>query len=180
MNIPDLVTMIGNLTRSLAPIQKLITGGAYLFGILFFITAISKLKKIGDKRTNSSSQEKMFTPMMYLLFGSALLYLPSALSVMADTAFGAGNVLTYGDYSKVTVLGSMRVLIRTAGLLWFVRGCILVAHASEPGVQEGPKGLAFIIAGVLAINFDNSVGAIDYVVNQLISLGIHIKVIKGT
>ena len=86
MTTTDLVTMIGNLSRSLYPVQKFISGGAYILGILFFITALSKLKKIGDKRAQSSSSEKMFTPMMFLLMGAFLLYLPSVFHVMANTA----------------------------------------------------------------------------------------------
>jgi hypothetical protein len=169
MNIPDLVTMIGNLSRSLYPVQHLITGGAYLLGILFCITAITKLKKIGDYRAQHSSTEKMYAPMMYLLIGSALLYLPSALTVMANTAFGVGNVLTYTNYSSTNIFNTMGLLIQTIGVLWFVRGCVLVVQASTPGTQHGPKGLAFIFAGVLAMNFDNSIAVLNYTVGSFIT-----------
>lgn len=58
MNTIDLITILGNISQSLYPVQKLITGGAYILGVLFFLTAIGKLKKIGDHRAQSSSQEK--------------------------------------------------------------------------------------------------------------------------
>lgn len=45
MNTIDLITILGNISQSLYPVQKLITGGAYILGVLFFITAIGKLKK---------------------------------------------------------------------------------------------------------------------------------------
>jgi hypothetical protein len=175
MNIPDLVTMIGNLSHSLYPVQHLITGGAYILGLLFCITAVTKLKKIGDYRAQHSSSEKMYAPMMYLLIGSALLYLPSALTALANTAFGVGNVLTYSNYNPANIFSSMGLLIQTAGVLWFVRGCVLVVQASAPGTQQGPKGLVFICAGVLAMNFDNSIAVLNYTVNSLISWTMTIK-----
>ncbi|HHT0592958.1 TPA: type IV secretion protein IcmC [Legionella anisa] len=179
MNTPDFITMIGNLSHSLYPVQHLITGGAYLLGILFFMTAISKLRKIADHRSGSSSQEKMFSPMMYLVMGAALLYLPTALDIMANTTFGAGNILTYTSYNSSNIFSSMGLVVQTAGVLWFVRGCVLVAQASQPGTQHGPKGLAFMIAGVFAMNFDNSIAMLNYVMNSLTTWTMAIKTSQG-
>lgn len=179
MTTTDLVTIIGNLSQSLYPVQKLISGLAYLLGFLFFLTAISKLRKIGDKRAQSSSQEKMFTPMMYMLMGAMLLYLPSVLHTLANTAFGVGNVISYTTYNPTDIYSSMGLLIRTAGILWFVRGCVLVAHASEPGTQEGPKGLAFICAGILAMNFDNTISVLNYILNSVVTWTAAIKNSQG-
>lgn len=166
MNIPDLVTMIGNISRSLYPVQHLITGGAYVLGILFFMTAITKLRSIAQSK---QSQEKMYSPMMYLLLGAFLLYLPSALDAMANTTFGVGNVLTYSSYNPSNIFSSMGLLIQTIGILWFVRGSVLVAHSSHPGTGHGSKGLAFIFAGILAMNFDNTIAAVNYVVSNFVS-----------
>jgi uncharacterized membrane protein HdeD (DUF308 family) len=179
MSTIDLVTIIGNISQSLYPVQRLITGGAYLLGILFFMTAIMKFMKIGDYRAQHSSREKMFTPMMYLLFGAILLYLPSALDVAANTAFGVGNVLTYTSYNPYNIYSSMGLLIRTAGVLWFVRGCVLVAHSSEPGTQQGSKGMLFIIAGILSMNFDNTVSVINSILNNFITWTLAFKKSQG-
>lgn len=179
MNGTDLVTILGNISQSLYPLQRFITGGAYLLGILFFLTAIAKLRKIADRRAQSSSSEKMFTPMMYLFFGAILLYLPTALDVMANTAFGVGNVLTYTDYNRRNIYSIMGLLVRTAGVLWFVRGCVLVAHAGEPGTQEGPKGLVFIFAGILAMNFDNTISMTSTVLGYLINWTLAVKNSQG-
>ena len=55
----------------------------------------------------------------------------------------------------------MRILIQTAGLIWFVRGSLLLVRASEPGKQEGIKGLLFVIFGVFAVNFNFTVDALN-------------------
>ena len=179
MTITDLTTIIGNLSQSLYPIQRLISGGAYILGTLFVITAFEKFKKIGDKRAQSSSQEKMYTPMMYLGIGAILIYLPTAIQTMANTAFGVGNVISYTNYNSTDIYSSMGLLIRTAGVLWFVRGCVLVAHASEPGTKDGTKGLLFILAGILAMNFDNAISIVNYALTSLISWTMSIKASQG-
>lgn len=175
----DLVAILGNISHSLYPLQRLITGGAYILGILFFMTAVMKLLKIGDHRAQSSSQEKMFTPLMYMLFGALLLYLPSALDLAANTAFGVGNVLTYSSYNPTNIYSSMGLMVRTAGILWFVRGCVLVAHASQPGAQDGPKGLVFILAGILSMNFDNTIAMLNSIMGNIASWTQAIKSSQG-
>ncbi|KTC78119.1 hypothetical protein [Legionella brunensis] len=174
MGSTDLITMIGNISRSLFPVQHLLTGGAYVLGLLFFIIALQKLKKIGGSGRQSSS-EKMFVPLAYLAGAAALLYLPSAVSIMANSAFGTGNVLQYIDYNPYNIYSSMGFVIQTAGLIWFIRGCVLLIHASEPGVQWGPKGLVFLCAGVLAMNFQNTASMLAAIVNQLTELSLTVR-----
>lgn len=179
MNTPDLVTIIGNISRSLYPVQHLITGFAYLLGILFFITAISKFRKMADRRAQSSSQEKMFSPLMYLLFGAIFIYLPSALLVLSNTTFGTGNVLNYTKLEPTSIYSSIGLMIRTAGILWFIRGSVLLVQASHPGTQEGPKGLVFLIAGVLAMNFDNTVSTINKLLEYITQVTLAVKSSQG-
>lgn len=179
MTTIDLVTIIGNISQSLYPLQKLISGVAYLLAILFFLSGMAKFKAIGDKRAQSSSQEKMFTPVMYFIFGALLFYLPTAINVMSNTAFGVGNVLTYSDYNPRNIYSAMGLLIRTAGLLWFVRGCVLVAHSSQPGTQDGPKGMVFIIAGIIAMNFDTTIAMLNSFISYLIRITLAVKSSQG-
>ena len=160
--MPDLVSIFLNLSQALAPIQKLLSGFGYLIGIAFVILALHKFHTIGDSRANAPSQEKMFVPLAFLALGVGLIFLPTALSTMANTVFGSGNVLAYSSTKTKTIQDAIEFLIKTAGLLWFIRGSVLLAHGSEPGVKEGSKGLTFIAAGILALNFDNTAEAITY------------------
>ncbi|TAL60188.1 MAG: type IV secretion protein IcmC [Legionella sp.] len=179
MNTPDIVTILGNISQSLYPVQRLITGGAYILGILFFITAIYKFRQIADHRVNSSSQEKMYGPILYTVMGAALLFLPTALGILSNTAFGTGNILSYAPVNRNNVASMIGLFIRTAGVLWFVRGCVLVAHSSHPGQQHGGKGLLFIAAGVLAMNFDNTIAIMNYTMNGLINMTLAVKKSQG-
>jgi hypothetical protein len=167
--MPDLVSIFVNLSKSLAPIQSLLSGFGYIIGISFILVAFEKFRKIGDARVQSSSHEKMFVPVAYFTMGLGLIFLPTAMSTLANTAFGSGNILAYSSGDNDSLTAAVKVLIQTSGILWFVRGSVLLAHASEPGVKEGSKGLAFIAAGIFALNFDNTTEAIDYALNHFFS-----------
>ena len=162
----DLVSMIGNVSRSLYSVESLIAGLGYLIGIFFVIIALSKLKH----HTHSSSQEGMFEPIAYFFGGAALIFLPSMLRTLSNTVFGSGNVLQYIQYNPYSIYNSMGMVIQTAGVIWFVRGCVLLVHGSAPGAQHGTKGLAFIVAGIFATNFEYSVGIVNYCMNHLMLL----------
>ncbi|KTC86138.1 MULTISPECIES: hypothetical protein [Legionella] len=174
----DIVAMLGNLSRSLFPVQHLISGFAYLIGIAFFLVAIAKFKKIGES-AGKQSQEKMFGPLAFLLGGAALVFLPSAVSLLANSTFGVGNVLSYTDYNPYNIYSSMGLIIQTAGVIWFIRGCVLLVGASSPGVQHGPKGLAFLFAGILAVNFQGTAAFLNTVMGHLESLTMTLKNSQG-
>jgi len=179
MNSTDLTEMLGNLSRSLFPVQSLLAGFAYLLGLIFFITAIQKFHAIGSASAQSPSQEKIFTPIAYIIAGAMLLFLPTAIDALSNTAFGVSNILQYTPYNPYNVQSAMEVVIRTAGLIWFIRGCVLIAHASNPGVKDGPKGLAFLCAGVLAINFENTIQVLNWIMGQTATLTMTIKQNQG-
>lgn len=167
MNI-DLITMFGNLSQSLGPVQLLIKYVSLLLGMVFVASSLIKFKKVLVHSAHSSSREHLFTPVMYLLIGAVLIYLPSAIEVVSNTAFGVGNIMAYPTTNQVNVRDSVVLLIRTIGMIWFIRGCVLIAHASEPGNQHGLKGLLFIIAGVFAINYEGSVAMLNWAMQGLI------------
>lgn len=166
----DLIEILGNLSRSIYPIQNLLSGLSYILGIVCTIIAIGKFKKIGDYRARGGSNEKMFIPTVYLLFGVALIFLPTSISVLSNTAFGINNALQYTEYDPYDIYSIMVLLIRTAGLLWFIRGSILLVHASEPGVQEGPKGFVFLVAGIFAMNIEGTMGWIEFIVEYFLAM----------
>lgn len=171
MNITDIITILGNISQSLFPVQQLISGGAYLLGLLFFINGILKLKEVGERNKHTS----MAGPVFLILIGTGLFYLPSTMTTLANTAFGVGNILTYASYNKMNIYNSIMVLLRTAGLIWFVRGSVLLVHSSEPGSKDGRKGLLFLIAGILAINIDNTIAEINTIISRLVSWTLNVK-----
>lgn len=168
MNILDIFTIIENIARSLGEVQRFISGFAYVLGLLLIFIAVMKYRDIAEK-SGGSSNERVFVPTAYLLSGAALLFLPSALDTVSETTFGASAVLSYRTYNSSDLLDAITIIVRTAGLIWFIRGCILLAHASEPGVQHGPKGLTFLIAGILAFNFEMTFASLVWVMEKIVN-----------
>lgn len=166
----DLVTMIGNVSHSLGAVKSLLLGMGYVLGIFLVITSLLKFKKIAEAKAHSSSHEKMMSPILYLLLGAALVFLPSTATYLSNTTFGTTNVLQYIQYNPYDIYSSMGFIIKTAGVLWFIRGCILLVHGGSPGAEKhGGKGLAFIAAGIFAMNFESTVAMLNFFQTQLLS-----------
>lgn len=163
----DIQTMLVNLSKSLVPVQSLMTGTAYMFGIILIYNAFDKLRTMMN--AGSRSQEHMMVVVAYLLGGGALLFLPSMVTVLANTFFGVNNVLQYASFQNYGILGAIKIMIQTAGVIWFFRGVILLVHASEPGGDEGPKGFAMMLAGIFGIYFDETMVWVTSMVNLIMN-----------
>ena len=162
----DLITMIGNLSQSLQSVERLVGGVSYLSGIALFIIGLMKLKKVSEG--GNRSQETHSSAAAFLFGGILLLFLPSALHVASNTVFGSYNILQYTNYNPMNIFESIGIILQAFGLLWFVRGCIVITYSSKAGNEEGVKGFFFIIAGVLAMNFTYATSAVDSLVTWFI------------
>ncbi len=154
----DLSSIMEHLGDNFVPLMKFVSGAAYLIAIMFVWTSIKKLKKIADDRSRSGPGGQMFIPLAYFTGGIVLFFLPTMVDVAQNTLFGAESPLAYSslleELKKKYGDGSYAIVrfIQLAGVIWFIRGTILLVHASEPGVQHGPKGMAFLCGGIIAMN----------------------------
>lgn len=174
----DLIQMLGNLSRSLQSVAHLVGGVSYLTGIFFIYIGLLKFKKMAMTKSGSS-RETNATPIAYIVGGAALLFLPTTLSVVGNSTFGNSNVLQYTNYNPYDVLQSVIILINTVGLIWFVRGCILMVDASRPGHQAGAKGFFYLVAGVFALNFKLTLTFVNYFVENLVNISLTVKSVVG-
>ena len=174
MNTPDFAVMLGNLSKSLMSVQTMISGIGYMVGIAMVIHAFQKFKESAETSSNGG-QAGWALPSAYLIFGAFLIYLPSALNTASATLFGSGSLLQYNAYDPYDINAAVHVLIQTAGLVWFIRGCVVLAHSSHPGGGGGGRGtkshfhrgLGFMIAGIMAVNVDACVSMLDYFMTLL-------------
>ncbi|HBD9254156.1 TPA: type IVB secretion system protein IcmC/DotE [Legionella pneumophila] len=171
--------ILANIANQLEPVQRLITGGAYLIGCAFIFKAIYSLKVYGEARTMMSSNTSIKEPVMYLMVGALLIYFPSLVSSVMQTTFGYSNPLAYsggvssGSDTISALFGSgslvgrpLVMIIRVIGLIAFVRGWVLIARSASQGQPPGGtgKGLIHVFGGILAINI---VGTVDMINNTL-------------
>lgn len=173
----DLIQMLGNLTHSLESVAYMVGGISYLTGILLVISGLLKLKK--NVAAGGHSQEGQGVVVGYIAGGALLLFLPSTLEVVSNTAFGHYNVLQYTNYNPYSIFDSITILVRTAGLIWFTRGCIIVVQSTKPGHQAGAKGSFYVFAGMMALNFKMTVQFAGFVMMHLTNLSLTVKSIVG-
>lgn len=170
--------ILTNLSNSLYPVERLITGGAYLMGCAFLFKAIYTLKVYGEARTMMSNNASIKEPILYLIVGAALIYFPTTFKVLMESTFHYNTVLEYAPVNSKnstldTLFGSgsvvgrpLALLIQVIGLIAFVRGWVLIARSAAQGQPPGGtgKGLVHVFGGILAINI---VGTISMINNTL-------------
>lgn len=164
-----------NLASSLVPVQRLITGTAYLIGIFFALKAFYTLKTFGEQRSMMSQQSNIKEPILYLIVSAGLIYLPTSFQIFMNTTFGYNSILAYaavnsGSSTIVSWFGAsnpagaaLTLMIQTIGLVAFIRGWILLANSAAHGQPPGGtgKGLTHIIGGILAMNIVGTLQIID-------------------
>lgn len=92
---PSIGTLAENITQSFESITKLLTAGAYVGGITFFIVAIFQFKQYKE----NPSQVPLSKPMMILAMSSALIFLPEFVNSVSVTIFGNnGAVASPGGF----------------------------------------------------------------------------------
>ena len=177
-SISNYVDILGNIANNVIPVQLLISGCAYMLGILFVVKALMTLKEHGEQRTMMSQKNSMKEPLVYFIVGGMLFYSPTGFRALLETMYGSNaSIMAYGPLSKNTPFSgpflnnsaagaSLVKIIQTIGLVAFVRGWILVARAGSQGQAPGGmgKGMIHVLGGVLAINI---VGTIDMINNTL-------------
>lgn len=176
--ITNQTDILKNLADSLAPVERLITGAAYLIGVMFVFKAIYSLRMYGEARTMMSSSTSIKEPLVYLMVGVILLYFPTGMSILLKSTFDINNPLQYAPVNSKnaaidTLFGSgsavgkpLTMLIQVIGLIAFVRGWVLIARSASQGQPPGGtgKGLIHIFGGILAVNI---VGTLQMINNTL-------------
>ena len=106
-----------------------------------------------------SSQHDLKGPLLLLLVGTLLLYLPSSIQTGLSTFWADPNPYAYqtgidseGEWADV-IKAAIQV-VQLVGVITFIRGLILLSHLSGGHGQQGTmgKGMAHIIGGVMCIN----------------------------
>lgn len=170
--------ILNNLSNSLGPVQKLITGSAFLIGCAFIFKAIYSLKMYGEAKTMQSNSTSVKEPLIYLFVGAMLIYFPTGFKVLLQTTFGYENILQYapvnnGGQGMTALFGSgsvvarpLTMVIQIIGAIAFVRGWVLIARSASQGQPPGGtgKGLIHVFGGILAINI---VGTLNMINNTI-------------
>ena len=165
------IDILTNIANSMEPVQKLLTGAAYVIGLGFAFKAIHAMKTGFESGKMAQGGAGMKEPIVYILVAAMLVYLPSGLKVLLNTSFGSDSIVGYQSDSDMFGLNgsagySLTLIIRTIGVISFVRGWILIAKSASQGQPPGGtgKGLIHVFGGILAMNI---VGTMEIVNNTI-------------
>lgn len=186
----DIHTVLRNVRNIVYPITGLLLIVSYVCGIYFIFRAIAMMKKFGTMMTMQSQPGELGGPLVHLIVGAILIYIPAATDITMASIFGqTASIFTGGgvNYAQMgtgsTILGytgadsfanqwadlanTLVVYIQFLGFLSFLRGWFMVAKAGAPGVQPGSigKGITHIIGGVGLINI---VGVVKILQNTIL------------
>lgn len=170
--------IITNLANALLPVERLITGAAYLVGIAFAFKAIYTLKIYGEARTMMSTNTSVKEPLIYFLVAGVFIYFPTAFKILLNSTFGYSSILAYApmnssNHNINSLFGAgssfgrpLTIIIQTIGLASFVRGWVLIARSASQGQPPGGtgKGIVHVFGGILAVNI---VGTLQIINNTL-------------
>jgi len=169
--------VLTNVSSIIQPFISLVLAISFCSGIFLIFRGLSMLKKFGMHINQMSQHGELGGPIIYVLIGAMLIYLPTSTDIVLQSIFGDADYVTNlsrADFESLgrgsELLGYAGVdpsddLIRLAdtlvlyiqfiGFVAFVRGWFMMSKAGQPGNQPGSisKGLTHIIGGILSINF---------------------------
>lgn len=166
----NFATMLTSLKRNAGPLIRFVVATAYVIGIWFVISAIMDLKMVGQSTHMQNSQQgHVSRPLIKMIIGVVMLYLPTTIDVGVWTLWGHTATGATGEsYMSYTPHASdpfapakegAIAIVRVVGYVSFVRGLIILSRANDQGAQPGTfgKGLMHVIGGILAINIVETV-----------------------
>lgn len=148
-------TMLANIATQIPQLMRLATAIGYVLGMLFIVIGIMKLKQYGESRTMMSQGHSLLGPIMYLVSGTLLMYLPTSVEIGMSTFWSTPNPYGYIEQTDQwsTFLNDCLLIIQLIGTIAFIRGLTMLSHVGQQG-QPGQtnKAITFIISGILCIN----------------------------
>jgi len=135
------------------------------------------MKKLGGPVSMQTQPGEISGPLVYLIVGAALIYLPTSTDLLINTIFQTGNSIFSGggiDYSKMgqgsTLLrytssssfsaqwadlaNTLIMFLQFLGFMSFVKGWLILSKSAAPGQQPGnfAKGMTHVIGGIGLVN----------------------------
>ncbi len=175
-NATDLQTALTNLSNVIVPMTAMLLVISFCAGIFMIMGAIMQMKKFG--MVSQTQHGELGGPLMKMLVGTVLIYLPTSTDTMMSSIFntsaelfGTGRVNYQNLGVGSTVLGyisadglstqwaalanTLVLYIQFLGFLSFIKGWFIMSHSAGQGAQAGSfaKALTHIIGGIIAINF---------------------------
>lgn len=145
-----------NIQKNIPNLMRLVTAIAYVIGMAFVISGVMQLKHVGEMRTQMSHEHHLTGPILKILVGAMLLYLPTSVHVGMSTFWANPNPYGYVIQQDqwTQFVNVCFLVVQLIGTIAFIRGLIILSHMGGGHGQQGQlsKGLTHVIGGIFCIN----------------------------
>jgi hypothetical protein len=165
-----------NIAQQVPTLITLIHRTAALLGFLLVFRALLKLKIYGEMRTMMAPQGRLGHIVLLLFVGVLLLYLGTATeNILMDALFRNPAVaipeMSYGESQPLSadILLAAKWIIRLVGYISLFRGILQIGFYQEGGRHSMTKSITHIIAGICAINIQQTFNLLSSINPQIYS-----------
>ncbi len=185
----DMQTILTNVSNIIMPLTNMLLAISFASGVYMIFNALTQMKKFGNMSMQAQPGE-LGGPLMKLIVGTVLIYLPTATDAMTNSFFGDGGgaslfgwggstnyqnlgsgatLLNYGGGSDsfgqqwASLANTLVMYIQFLGLLSMLKGWFILSKSAGQGAQPGSvgKGVTHIIGGIVAMNFVGVIGILN-------------------
>jgi len=149
--------VLKNISNNFPQIMRLVTAVAYVSGFVLIFKGIFALKHMGESRTMMSREHGVMGPIIQLVIGAALIYLPSTIRVGMSTFWTEPHPFAYpepssGQWAQVTLVCFSAVQL--FGMIAVIRGLLMMGSTSghRGGQASLGRGLTHFIGGIFCLN----------------------------
>ncbi len=185
----DLQTILTNVSNIIVPLTAMVLMISFASGIYMIFHALTEMKKFGTVSMGQAQPGELSGPLMQLIIGAVLIYLPTSTDTMMNSIFstsasifGSGSINYQNLGTGSTLLGyaggdsfsqqwaslanTLVLYIQFIGLLSMIKGWFILSKAGGQGAQPGSvaRGFTHVIGGVIAMNF---IGAVNVISNTI-------------
>lgn len=165
----SLDTALTNLSNAFNNIENLVVAVTYIIGLSLIVRGVMMYRIFANQTFGSAQRGEIAGPMVHLVVGALLLYLPSTLTTSLTTVFATSNIGQASDIIAYSALSSaeqwqkltnvVTEYMTLIGLIAFVRGWVILSKMAHSGSQPGTigKGMVHVIGGILLVNIVDTV-----------------------
>ena len=162
--IPTAQDVLNRIYEQLPQLTGMLYAIVFILGLVFIFKGLVKLKLLGEQRSMMSQHGSLKAPLLYLLIGALLLYLPSTLLISTSTFWTTPCSYCYPttpDSAFTPFFKVVYAVVNFVGLIAFVRGLVILSHTGEQSQQGAfAKAMTHIIGGILCMNIGTLVQTI--------------------
>lgn len=160
----SLASALGNLSSAFSSIQQLIEAISYVIGAFFVVKGLMMFKVLATQTLSSAQKGDVAGPLIHIIIGCVLIYLPSTVGTSLQTVFNTGvtspaeSMFGYQSLSGTEQWQNIATVViqytKLIGLIAFIRGWVILSKMAGAGNQPGSvgKGMIHVIGGILLIN----------------------------